>query len=221
MSEPVNPSTRKRPYDASRRRLAAAETRRAILAAARECFLADGYAATTMPAIARTAGVALDTVYAAIGTKPALVRHLIESALSGEDRAVSAEERNYVREIRDEPDPRRKIARYARAVAAIQPRLAPLFAVLRDASRAEPELAALWTEIAERRARNMRRFVAEVAEAAGGLRDGVTIDEAADLVWTMNGPEFYLLLVRERGWALDRFEAWLTEAWTRLLLPGA
>lgn len=219
MDADVKTPASKRRYDASRRRRAAEETRRAILTAARECFLADGYAAATMPTIAQTAGVALDTVYAAVGAKPALVRHLIEAALSGEDGAVPAEERDYVREIRGEPDPRRKIARYAHAIRAIQPRLAPLFAVLRDAARAEPELAALWAEIAERRARNMRLFVAEVADAAGGLRDGVTVDEAADLIWAMNGPEFYLLLVHERGWALDRFEVWLSETWTRLLLP--
>jgi AcrR family transcriptional regulator len=208
----------KRRYDASRRRRVAEETRRTILAAARQVFLAQGYAATTMAAIAEMAGVALDTVYTTIGPKPTLFRLLIELALSGEDQPVPAEERDYVREIRAEPDARRKLARYAHAVRAIQPRLAPLFLVLREAARSEPELAALWAEIAERRAGNMRRFVADVA-AAGGLRAGVTEDEAADLVWATNAPEFYLLLVEERGWEPERFEHWLTELWSRLLLP--
>ncbi len=171
-----------------------------------------------MPAIAEAAGVALDTVYVAIVPKPVLFRHLIELAISGEDQSVPAEERDYVRAIRAEPDLRRKLARYAHAVRAIQPRLAPLFRVLREAARSEPELAALWAEIAERRARNMRHFVADVA-AAGGLRAGVTVDEAADLVWATNAPEFYLLLVEERGWDPERFERWLTDLWIRMLLP--
>lgn len=218
MEPDVKPPPPKRRYDASRRRQAAAETRRAIIAAARDLFLTRGYVATTMPAIAAAAGVALDTVYAAVGPKPVLFRHLIELAISGEDWPVPAEERDYVRAIQVEPDPRRKLARYAQAVRAIQPRLAPLFRVLREAARSEPELAALWTEIAQRRARNMRLFVADVA-AAGGLRTGVTVDEAADFVWATNAPEFYLLLVEERGWDPARFERWLTELWSRMLLP--
>jgi hypothetical protein len=162
--------------------------------------------------------VALDTVYAAIGPKPALFRHLIELALSGEDEPVPAEERDYVRAIRAEPDPRRKLASYARAVREIHGRLAPLIAVLREAARGEPELEALRREVAERRAGNMRLFVVDVA-AAGGLRGNLSLDEAADFVWATNAPEFYLLLVDERGWTPERFERWLTELWVRMLLP--
>jgi AcrR family transcriptional regulator len=212
------PSPR-RQYDSSRRKAAAAETRAAIVRAARLLFLERGYVGTTMPAIADAAGVALDTVYAAVGAKPVLFRLLIELAISGEDEPVAAEERAYVRAIQAEPDPRRKLAGYAHAVRMIQSRLSPLFVVLREAARSTPELAALWTEIAERRAGNMRRFVAEVETAAGGLRSGMTLEEAADLVWTTNGPEFYLLLVEERGWDPERFERWLAEVWVRMLLP--
>jgi AcrR family transcriptional regulator len=225
MSDDVNPSPTtsqslaRRRYDGSRRRQAAAQTRRAICDAARELFLTRGYAATTMPAIAERAGVAVDTVYASVGAKPLLFRELIEQAISGQDHAVPAEARDYVRAIHAEPDPRAMIAIYARAVAAIQPRLAPLFRVLREAGRAEPELAALWAEIAARRAGNMRRFVEEVAAAAGGLRPGMTVEEAADLVWATNAPEFSLLLVEERGWTPEQFATRLTELWTRMLLP--
>lgn len=219
MKPAVNPRTNSRRYDASRRRVAAAETRRAIVAAARTLFLERGYAAATMPAIAAAAGVALDTVYAAVGPKPELFRLLIEVAISGEDEPVAATERDYVKEILAEPDPRRMIVRYARAVREIGARMAPLFAVLREAARADPTLAALWAEIAGRRAANMRLFVADVAAAAGGLRTGVTIDDAADFVWATNAPEFYLLLVHERGWPPEQFERWLAETWTRTLLP--
>ena len=218
MDDDVKPPAPRRRYDASRRRAAAEETRRAIAVAARTLFLERGYAATTMPAIARAAGVALDTVYATGGPKPVLLRHLIETAISGGDQAVPAEERDYVRAILAEPDARRKLALYAHAVRTIQPRLAPLLRVLREAARSEPALDELWAEIAGRRAANMRRLVADAA-GAGGLRAGVTVEEAADLIWATNAPEFYLLLVEDRHWDLDRFEHWLAELWVRTLLP--
>jgi AcrR family transcriptional regulator len=221
MEPEVKPSPPpKRRYDTSRRRAAAEQTRLAIVASARELFLGNGYGATTMPAIAEAAGVALDTVYAAIGSKPELLRHLIELAISGESRPVAGEERAYAREMREEPDARKKLARYARAIVEIHPRLAPLFQVLREAARTEPELAALWREIADRRAVNMRRLVADLV-ATGEVRPGLESDEIADFIWATNSPEFYLLLVEERGWLPERFQAWLAELWTRTLLTDS
>ncbi|HUZ01175.1 MAG TPA: TetR family transcriptional regulator [Thermomicrobiaceae bacterium] len=213
MSEPV----KRRPYNSSRRRAAAAETRRAIVDAAARLFAERGYGATTMAAVAEAAGVALDTVYASAGPKPVLFRLLIERAISGEDEPVPALERDYVRQVQAEPDPARKLERYAAAVRRVQERLAPLFLVLREAAPADPELAALWREISQRRARNMRLLAAELA-ATGALRPGVSIEEAADVIWSMNASEFFVLLVQERGWEPERFERWLAETWRRLLL---
>ena len=107
-------------------------------------FLENGYAATTMPAIANAAGIALDTVYATVGKKPALFRLLVEMAISGSDKAVPAEARDYVRAIRAEPDAARKLQLYAAALRAIQPRLAPLIRVLQGAAPLDPELDVLW-----------------------------------------------------------------------------
>lgn len=209
----------KRAYDVTRRRAAAAQTRQDVITAARTLFLARGYSGTTMPVIAEAAGVALDTVYASVGPKPELFRLLVELAISGQDVPVPAEERDYVQAIRNEPDPRQKIELYAHAVAEIQSRIAPLFRVLQEAAQSESGLEALWNEIAQRRAANMRLFVTDVAEAAGGLRGGLTIDTAADLVWATNGPEFFTLLVDERGWDRAHFEERLADLWIRLLLP--
>src|SRR5207245_6631896 len=195
MGQEVKLGGRNRQYDASRRRAAAQRTRQAIVATARQQFLERGYAATTMPAIAAGAGVALDTVYASVGPKPALFRHLVEISISGAEEPVPALERDYVREISAEPDPRRKLELYARAMRLILERMAPLFGVLRDAAQVDPLLTALWEEISQRRAGNMRLFAAELA-AAGGLREDVSVDEAADVVWATNSPEFFLLLVR-------------------------
>ena len=100
--------------------------------------------ATTMAAIAQRAGVNADTVYTAVGAKPALFRLLIETALSGEDHAVPATNRDYVRDMQAEPDAVNKLAIYAAAISRIHARLGPLFGVLQTAAPSSPELAALW-----------------------------------------------------------------------------
>ena len=211
------PGPVKRRYDATRRRQAAARTRAAILDAARQLFAERGYAATPMTAIADRAGVALDTIYASVGRKPELARLLIETAISGTDQAIPAEQRDYVRAIQAAPDAGTKIAIYAAAVAAIAPRLALVLAIIQQAARDEPELARLWDQIAERRAANMRRFVADLATATPLRLDP---DQAADIVWATNSAEMYQLLVGQRGWSPQRYEGFLADTWRRLLLAG-
>jgi AcrR family transcriptional regulator len=209
------PSPVKRRYDATRRRQAAARTRTAILDAARQLFAERGYAGTSMTAIADQAGVALDTVYAAVGRKPELARLLIETAITGTDQAVPAEQRDYVRAIQAAPDAETKIAVYAAAITAIAPRMALVLGIIQQAAPAEPELARLWHEIAERRAANMRRFVADLAAVAPLRLDP---DQAADIVWATNATEMYQLLVGQRGWSPQRYQRFLTDTWQRLLL---
>ncbi|MGN6483938.1 MAG: TetR/AcrR family transcriptional regulator [Thermomicrobiales bacterium] len=206
-----------RTYDASRRRAAAAETRTAVVNAANDLFLASGYRATTMSAIAERAQVAVDTIYATCGRKPDILRELLEGAISGEGAPIPALQRAYVQEMAALPDARAKLRRYARAIAEIQSRLAPLVRVLQDAATTDPSLARLWQEIAERRAANMRLLAADLA-ATGQLRPGLSIEEVADTIWATNGPELYTLLVLQRGWPADRFAHWLADAWIRLLL---
>lgn len=206
-----------RPYDASRRRERAENTRRRILAAARELFVCNGYAGTSMSAVARLAGVNVDTVYTTLGTKVALLRHLVEAAISGTDVPVTADERAYVQEMGAEPDPARKLELYAAAIRAIHQRLVPLFLVLRDAAAVDPEIRALWASIADRRAANMHRLAQDLA-ATGGLRPDLDVAQVADVVWATNAPEFYDLLVGQRGWSPDRFETWLGATWKTLFL---
>jgi len=209
------PGSVKRRYDVTGRREAAARTRAAILAAARELFTERGYAATSMTAIAERAGVALDTVYAAAGRKPELARLLIETAISGTDQAVPAEQRDYVRAIQAASDAGTKIAIYAAAITAIAPRMALVLGIIQQAVPDEPELAALWQQIAERRAANMRLFVADLATVAPLRLDP---GEAADIIWATNAAELYQLLVGQRGWTPERYEHFLADTWQRLLL---
>ncbi len=209
----------KRRYDASSRRAAAERTRSAILESARRLFLEKGYAATTMSAIARAAEVALDTVYAVVGTKAQLFRLLVEAALSGREDAIDADQREYVREIREEPDAARKLEIYANALVEIQPRLAPLFQVLQTAAPVDADLNTLWQEISNRRAANMRRLAKNLI-ATGRVRGELTESVVADVLWSMNSPEFYLLLVTDRGWSPREFGHWLADAWIRLLVQS-
>jgi len=210
-------TVKRRSYVSAIRTAAAQRTRQRILEVARKLFITSGYAGFTMQEIARRARVALDTVYAVVGRKPQLVRLLIETAISDTNQAVPAEQRAYVQRIQAAATAREKLAIYAVAVVDIQGRLAPIVRALEAAAAAEPELGAIWREISERRARNMKRFATELIET-GDMRPGLTRDRVADVIWAMNGPELYTLLVNQRGWSDDELAVWLTDTWSRLLL---
>lgn len=214
MSEQVKARRR---YDTRRRDAAAAATRRAVLDAARDLFVTAGYRATTVARIAERAGVAVDTVYASVGRKPAILRELVETAISGDDHAVPAEQRDYVRRIRSAAGAAAKIAVYADAVTAIQRRLAPVFLALREAASSDAQCGELWASIGRRRAANMLLLAADL-RATGQLRDDLTDEQVADIVWSMNSSEYWVLLVQQRGWTPERFGAWLRDAWCRILL---
>jgi len=215
MREPVKPRT----YRSSVREEQARRTRQAILEAARRLFGEKGFVATTIAQIAAEAGVAVDTVYASVGPKPVLMRLLMETAISGSDEAIPAEQRDYVRQVRAASTAEQKIRIYAGAVVQVNTRMAPLHLVLRDAAAQAPELAQIRDEIVTRRARNMRMFAQDLADT-GELRPGIDVEEVADVVWSMNSAEYYSLLVRERGWDPDRFAQWLADAWGRLFLAA-
>jgi AcrR family transcriptional regulator len=211
------PRSQGRQYDSTKRRERSAETRQRILEAARALILQRGYRATTIAAIATEAGVNVDTVYELVGRKPVVLRELIERAISGTDRAVVADERDYVKAMRAAVNPVEKLAIYARAMREIQARMAPLHLALRDASSTEPEAEEAWREISERRAANMRRLVKDL-KGTGRLRPDLSVDVAADVIWVTNSAELYVLLTVDRGWSPRRYEQWLADSWCRLLL---
>ena len=212
-AQPAGP----RSYHSPRRVEQAAATRRAVLSAARDLFVGQGYTATTIADIANRARVAADTIYASVGRKPALLRELVETAISGTDQAVAADERDYVLRIGAAKSAQHKITIYAHAITAIQQRMAPVFLALRVAAATDRDCAALWAEIAQRRATNMRRFAADL-RGTGELRDDLTDDQVADIIWSMNAAEYWDLLVRERAWTPDQYGRHLADAWRRILL---
>ena len=214
--EPMPDQVKRRRYDSTRREAKAALTRENVLEAALALFTSRGYAATTARDIATAAGVSLDTVYASVGRKPEVMVLLMERAISGTDEAVPAEQRDYVRQIHAATTAADKIAVYAQALGQVQPRLAPLVHALSQAAATDPSCAALRRSIAERRRANMATFAAEL-RATGDVRTDLCDDDVADIIWSTNAPEYYLLLAQQ-GWPPHRYAWLLTEMWTRLLL---
>ncbi len=158
----VKRQPQKRPYDRTHRRAGSAATRGRILAAARSRILETGYRNATVAEIAREAGVNTDTVYALVGRKPVILRELIETAISGRDEAVEAEERDYVVAVRAEPDPRRKLALYASALRTIHARLAPSFWPCATRLRPSPRRPKSGRQISDRRAANMHKLAQDL-----------------------------------------------------------
>ena len=207
-----------RKYHSPRRAQQAAETRAAILASARELFVSQGYARTTLADVARGAEVAVDTIYATIGKKPALLRQVLETVPLRHRRGRPGRAaRLRGQRVRAATSARSKIAAYVDGLVDVLARLAPVYLALRDAGASDTESADSWREIAERRARNMRDFAADL-RSTGELRDDLTDDDVADIVWSMNGPEYWVLLVGDRGWSQRRFADHLVDTWSRLLL---
>jgi AcrR family transcriptional regulator len=206
----------KRSYDASRRRAAAEATRLSVLAAARELFVEQGYAATSVQAVAERAGVSLDTVYATVGRKAQLLLAVHDMALAEGPTPVPAGQRDYVRAVEEAPSAEAKIRTYAAAMGRVLPRSVPIMRALQEAGATEPECAAQHRAISERRAANMRLFVAGL-RAAGGLREDLTDDDAADLVWSLNSPEWFEL-VTSRGKTPEQYADLLADVLLRTLL---
>ena len=208
MAEPVKA---KRRYDSSRRREQAAATRRDILDAAQRLFEQRGYASTTMEAIAAEAGVALKTVYVAFETKSGVLRALWNHLLrSGHDDVPVAEQAWY-RAVIEEPDPERQLRLNARNSRVVKVRIAGVLEVIRSAAPIDPDIGALWGRIQTDFHANQRTIV-ESLEGKRALRPGLDVERAADILWTLNHPGLWQLLVEERGWTPEEYEQWLADS---------
>jgi len=196
-----------RAYDSSRRRAQAAATRRDILEAAQRLFEQQGYAATTMAAIAAEAGVALKTVYLAFETKSGVLRALWNQLLRGDEGEAPVAERSWYREVVEEPDPQRQLRLNARNSRAAKTRIAGVLKVIREAAPVEPDTGALWERIQTEFHAN-QRVIVERLEERNALRRGLDVDRATDILWTLNHPDVWQLLVGERGWTPEQYERW-------------
>jgi AcrR family transcriptional regulator len=204
-----------RGYRSEVRAAQADQTRQAILLAARDLFTSQGYGATVAQ-VAQRAGVAVDTVYASVGRKPALVLAVIDMVLGGVDRPIPAEERLYVQRIQSATSAPDKLTAYAEALATLLPTVAPLQEALREAGRTDPECARAWSGLVTRRADNMLLFARDLRQT-GQLRGDLDDQQVADIIWATNSAEYFLLLV-QRGWTPEQYSTHLIDLWTRTLL---
>jgi TetR/AcrR family transcriptional regulator, regulator of autoinduction and epiphytic fitness len=219
MTEPVKPRRR---YDATRRRQQGAESRRAtraaIVEAAARRFSEHGYVATTIDAIAREAGVAPQTVYAAFGNKREILTALMRSRVAGDEEGTPLEARAWIRAAREQDDPREILRLIARGGTRLYIRASPVWAVMREAAAADPRLAHYWAQAMEERLANARTIVGILP--ADALKPGLTYDDAAEIFWAVASPAVYELLVEGRGWTPQRFERWIAQALADLLLDA-
>ena len=212
----MNPSQPvKRKYDSSRRREQARATRSAIVGAARELFLAHGYARTTVADIAAAAGVSVETVYAAFGTKATLLHKAWDITVGGDDEEIVFHERPEVLAIRAESDLAKRFMLHAAFSTQTAQRIAPFQLMVQAAAGADPTAAAMLEEMGRQRLAGMTVMAAEAAKT-GQL--AVSEDECRDLIWAMADGMLWHRLVNERRWTNERFAEWLGATWVAMLV---
>jgi AcrR family transcriptional regulator len=188
------------------------------VAAARTLFLERGYAAASLRDVAEVAGVARPTVAAAFGSKPALLRQIIDEALAGDDEPVPVVQRPWFAPVFEATDPGGVLDAYAGVCVLISARSAAVFEVAHRASSESPELAELWATLV-----GNRRFgagaVVEHAGKLGPIRDDLRPEQVADSLWALNDPALYHDLVLEKGWSEGDFRRWLSRQMRAAVLP--
>jgi AcrR family transcriptional regulator len=207
----------KRRYDNAGRAARAAANRVAVLRAGQDVLVEKGYAGTTMAAIARAAGVSVETVYKGFGSKIELVGQILDTAVVGDDEPVSLIERADFGSALRAGSGADVLGAFCASSCRILERIGPLIGALFVAARAgEPELRTLTAEAGRRRLADFTR-VAEAIAATGDLHPDLDVAEAAETLWTVGSPELYLQFREDLGWSNDRYRTWLTRS-TRVLL---
>ncbi|UBU16273.1 TetR/AcrR family transcriptional regulator [Nonomuraea gerenzanensis] len=188
----------------------AAETRRRVLGAAGDLFVAQGYGATTLQEIATRAGVAVQTVYFVFGNKRRLLKELVDVTIAGDDLPVATLDRPWFRAAMAAGTAEEHLRGHVTGTLGVLERVAPITKVLEVAAATDPEVSEMWPD--EEDPRHVVATAAAVAlMAKPGARPEVPVEEAADLLYGVLSPDLYLLFVRERGWAPERFGRWAYE----------
>lgn len=190
--------------------------RRCVEAAA-ELFVGQGYAATTIDAIAERAGVARRTVFSVVGGKVALLKLAYDWSLVGDDEPVAMSDRPEIRAIVAARSRRRAVTLWAQHVTMVAHRSTPMMLVMQAAADTDPDAAALYEKAVWDARRGARRFVEHLTTIAA-LRPGLDADLAADLIWALLDPGVYDRMVRRGGWSDAEFSSWLARAFTQGLL---
>jgi TetR/AcrR family transcriptional regulator of autoinduction and epiphytic fitness len=190
-----------------------------VLDAAEALFVRDGYAATTITAIAEAGDVAVQTVYVVFGSKRAILTELLDVAIVGDDPQAPLRDRQDWQEMEREADPRRQVALLAGIATRIGGRIAALTEVMAAAAGSDPDIAAMYTQRQQARHAD-QRLLADSLSGKGALRAGLSPDRAADILWTLANPRTYHALVGERHWTPDDYRRWLAGLLACALLAG-
>ncbi|MGI5290580.1 TetR/AcrR family transcriptional regulator [Nonomuraea polychroma] len=204
MSDPVKSTTGR----GTRRATQARATRRRIIDAARELFLRQGYASTTLDQIAAAAGVAVQTVYFHFGNKATVLKEIIDVLSVGDDEPMPVLDRPWIEQVREEPDGHRALAIWLANSRVIFGRVAPIMTIVRDAAGADAEMAAQW-ETNQGQRYIAHHVLAGLLADKQALHPALSTEEAADVIFTMISFEVYHLLTRVRGWTPDQWERWI------------
>jgi AcrR family transcriptional regulator len=208
----------KRPYDNSRRQAQVRATRLRIIEAARALFIAHGYPATTLEAIADAADTSLPTLYRLFSSKPALLKAVLDVSFGGDDQPIAFGDRPDVQAARGETDPRAMIAAFARIGRDFMERSSAIMRVLATAAAVDPDAARLMEEIRRQRHAGQSRIVAALS-ARDALDPELELSEAADITYAALSPEVHHILTVERGWTAGQYEQWLLRSLGALLRP--
>jgi len=210
-------TTVKREYRSPLREASARATRAAIIGAATRLFVEQGYAAASVEAIAEAAGVSRATVFVTFGGKAALLKAAYDVALVGDDEAIPLPDRPRSKQVQAEPDPARLLDGYTEILVEVAGRLAPIYEAVRGAATADPEAREVWEKIqTERRIGGTN--VVKLISARRALRKDLDRESAGDLVWVLNDPGLYFMLVHRRRWSPVRFRSWLARTLKAQLL---
>lgn len=212
MSTPPDPTVKPpRHYDSSRRRAQAAATRATIADAARALFVDNGWAGTTMRAVAARAGVAEPTVYAAYSNKTGLALALIAAIEADADA-----DQTHAQLTAGTGDPPRQLTALISFDRRLFERSGDLIALLIDGGRSEPDLQRAY----QHGRNNGDRVRREVFHSwtPGTLAPGVTPNAALDAYAATCNIHTYNILRVERSYTPARIEAWWTRTLTQLLL---
>jgi AcrR family transcriptional regulator len=213
MADAVKPTRR---YESPRRREQAEATRREILEAAERLFLRDGYATTTMAAIAAEARVSLRTVYVAFETKAGVLRALWNHRLRSDQPGVPMTQHPDVLAALDQTDPEQMLRMNARNSAQGKLRIGHLAVVIRTAAPIDPEIAELRDRIDQQYRMLQLQFVDRLHRRRQ-LKKGLGVERGADILWVINHPDTWQLYV-DRGWTAEEYERWAGDTAVRGLL---
>jgi AcrR family transcriptional regulator len=206
---PAKKTPSRRRYTSARREQQAAQTRSDVLAAAVRLFGAQGWAATTMGAIAAEAGVAVETVYSGFGSKKQLLRLAFDVAVVGDADPIPLAERPEWARM-SEGDLEQRMRAGIDLQAGIHVRSAGVWSALREAAASDSEVAGWCNEIESTRRSDLVRALEIVL---GRQLDETTVD----LVWVVLSPEVYLKLIHERGWSIARYRKHISDVAMRVV----